>query len=156
MRKDRGRRANPLLLVTALLTAMALYYFLIGWRGFYLLMEDRWIFKALGVAVLMLPLLGVWMVLARLRVALGCQLLAIGMRETGLSTEPPALPRQPSGRLDRQAAEAWFDQQREVVRQAPQDWRGWLRLARAYDLAGDRKQARESMRTAIEKSKQGR
>lgn len=150
----RRRRANPLLLASVLVTAMLLYYFLIAWRGFYLIMEDHWIFKVLGIAVLTLPLTGVLLVLAKLRFALACQLLAIGMREAGLSTELPALPRLPSGRLDREAADAWFDRQRSVVERAPHDWRAWFRLAQAYDLAGDRKRAREAMRTAFEKSKQ--
>ena len=36
------------------------------------------------------------------------------------------------------------------VEAAPEDWRGWYRLAHAYDLSGDRKRARSSMRHAIE------
>jgi Flp pilus assembly protein TadD len=39
-----------------------------------------------------------------------------------------------------------------VVERAPDDWRGWFRLAQAYDLAGDRKRAREALRTAIAKA----
>jgi cytochrome c-type biogenesis protein CcmH/NrfG len=62
------------------------------------------------------------------------------------------LPRLPSGRVDRQAAEAWFDQQRAAVQQAPEGWQGWFRLAQAYNLAGDRRRAREALRTAIEKA----
>ncbi|HEX8081162.1 MAG TPA: tetratricopeptide repeat protein [Jatrophihabitans sp.] len=150
----RSRRANPLLLTAVLLAAMTLYYFLIAWRGFYLLMEDRWILKVLGVAVLVLPLISVQVVLAQLRFGVSCQLLAIGMREARLFTEAPVLPRLPSGQLDREATDAWFDRQRSVVERAPQDWRAWFRLAQAYDLAGDRKRAREAIRTAIEKSKQ--
>ena len=39
---------------------------------------------------------------------------------------------------------------RAEVEAAPDDWRGWYRLAHAYDLAGDRKRARSAMRQAIE------
>ena len=39
---------------------------------------------------------------------------------------------------------------RAEVEAAPEDWRGWYRLAHAYDLSGDRKRARSSMRHAIE------
>ena len=31
----------------------------------------------------------------------------------------------------------------------PDDWRRWYRLARAYDHAGDRRRAREAMKTAL-------
>lgn len=147
------RGVNPLLTIAMLLIAMLAYYFLIAWRGFYLIMDDRWIFKVLGVAVLTMPLIGFWVVIAELRFGASCQLLMISMRSTGEYVEPPVLPRLPSGRVDRRAADAWFEQQRSVVEQAPQDWQAWARLAQAYDLAGDRKRAREAMRTAIERSR---
>jgi hypothetical protein len=150
------RRTNPLLLVAVVLVAMLSYYFLIAWRGFYLIMEDRWILKALGIAVLVLPLIGAQVVLAKLRFGVACQLLVMSMRDEGKSLALPALPRLPSGRKDRRAAEAWREQQREAVQQEPQDWRAWFRLAQAHDLAGDPKRAREALRTAIEKRKQGR
>jgi hypothetical protein len=148
----RARRTNPLLVVVVLVAAMAFYFLLIGWRGIYLLGQDRWILKVLGVAVLVLPLIGLWVVVAELRFGLASQRLAERMRAAGESTELPVLPRLPSGRMDRGAADAWFDVQRRKVEQAPQDWRGWFRLAQAYDLAGDRRRAREALRTAIEKA----
>ena len=39
---------------------------------------------------------------------------------------------------------------RTEVETDPDDWRRWYRLARAYDYAGDRRRAREAMRTALE------
>jgi hypothetical protein len=54
----------------------------------------------------------------------------------------PALPRLPSGRMDRRAADAWFDKQPNAVEQAPQDSRGSFRLAQAYDVAVDRRRGR--------------
>ena len=32
----------------------------------------------------------------------------------------------------------------------PDNWRRWYRLARAYDYAGDRSRARETMKKAVE------
>ncbi|HEY0169178.1 MAG TPA: hypothetical protein VGB75_19210 [Jatrophihabitans sp.] len=151
----RARRVNPLAVVAVLVAAMAFYFALIGYRGLYLLGEDRWVLKALGAAVLVLPVVGGWVVVAELRFGLASQRLERRMREAGESTALPALPRLPSGRLDRAAADGWFDQQRSVVERAPQDWRAWFRLAQAYDLAGDRKRAREALRTAIDKAGQG-
>ena len=60
------------------------------------------------------------------------------------------LPRRPSGRVDRDAADAWFEQRRADVEARPRDWRAWFLLAQAYDLAGDRGRARETMRKAID------
>jgi Flp pilus assembly protein TadD len=59
-------------------------------------------------------------------------------------------PRLPSGRVDRNAADARFDLRRVEVEADPADWRGWYRLALAYDDAGDRRRARAAMRHAID------
>jgi Flp pilus assembly protein TadD len=61
-----------------------------------------------------------------------------------------ALPRRPSGRIERDAADALFDTVRAEVDSDPDNWRRWYRLARAYDYAGDRARARETMRKAVE------
>ncbi len=39
---------------------------------------------------------------------------------------------------------------RTEVEDDPDDWRRWYRLARAYDYAGDRRRAREAMKTAVQ------
>jgi hypothetical protein len=150
--RARARRTNPLVIVAVLVAAMAVYFVLIGWRGFYLLGQDKWTLKLLGAAVLVLPLIGIWVVIAELRFGFASQRLAEQMRSAGESMELPDLPRTRSGRVDRAAADAWFGQQRAAVERAPDDWHGWFRLAQAYDLAGDRKRAREALRTAITKA----
>jgi hypothetical protein len=61
-----------------------------------------------------------------------------------------ALPRRPSGRIDREAADNLFDTVRAEVEKHPDDWLRWYRLARAYDYAGDRGRARETMKKAVE------
>lgn len=60
-----------------------------------------------------------------------------------------ALPRRPSGRIERDAADELFDSVRTEVEEHPDDWRRWYRLARAYDYAGDRGRARETMKKAV-------
>jgi len=152
VRVSRRRGSNPLVVVLVLVAALAVYFLLIGYRGIYLLGQDRWTLRLLGVATLVLPLVGVWVVAAELRFGLASQRLAERLAAEGLNAEPPELPRLPSGRPDRSAADALFAEQRAVVEQHPDDWRGWFRLALVYDLAGDRRRARESLRTAIEKA----
>jgi len=146
------RRVNPLVVVGVLLFALVVYFGLIGYRGFYLLGQDRVVLKMLGAAVLVLPLIGVWVVAAELRFGLASQRLAEELIASGESAQPPELPRLRSGRVDRAAADGWFELQRARVEAAPDDWRGWFRLAQAYDLAGDRRRGREALRIAIEKA----
>ena len=138
-----ARRAVALLVV-----ALATYIVLVGYRGVFLLDESSIILKALGAAVLVLPVIGVWVVAAEIRFGLATQRLARRLDAEGVPPEPE-LPRRPSGRVDRQAADALFEQCRHEVEDEPADWRRWYRLAVAYDVAGDRRRARAAMRTAI-------
>ena len=59
------------------------------------------------------------------------------------------LPRRPSGRPDREAADTEFDRYRAEVDAAPESWRAWFRLGLAYDASGDRRRARAALRRAI-------
>jgi Flp pilus assembly protein TadD len=61
-----------------------------------------------------------------------------------------SLPRTPSGRIERNAADALFEAVRGELESDSDDWRRWYRLARAYDYAGDRGRARETMKKAVE------
>jgi len=150
---ERPRRGpNPLVVVIVLVVALALYFLLIGYRGIFLLDQGRWVLKLLGVAVLILPLIGIWVVVAELRFGLASQRLAERLGAEGESAAAPEIPRLPSGRPDRRAADAVFERQRVIVEADPDNWRGWYRLAQAYDLAGDRRRGREALRTAIEKA----
>jgi tetratricopeptide (TPR) repeat protein len=136
--------------VVLLIAALAAYFALIGYRGVYLLGQHAASLKVLGVAVLVLPLVGVWVVAAEIRFGFATQRLAGRLDAEGIEVDEPDLARHPSGRVDRSAADAYFEQRRLLVEADPENWRGWYQLAVAYDLAGDRKRAREAMRKAIE------
>ena len=138
-----ARRAVVLLVV-----ALAGYFALVGYRGVFLLGESSVILKGLGAAVLALPLIGLWLVGAEVRFGLAMQRLTRRLDAEGQPPQPE-LPRRPSGGVDRQAADALFEQRRHDVVDEPADWRRWYRLAVAYDAAGDRRRARAAMRTAI-------
>jgi hypothetical protein len=134
--------------VAVLVLALALYFALIGYRGVYLIGQDRVALKVLGAAVLVLPLIGAWVVVAEIRFGLATERLGRQLPEA----EDDPLPRTAGGRIDRAAADARFDERRAEVEAAPGEWQRWYRLALAYDDAGDRKRARSAMRTAIERS----
>ena len=59
-----------------------------------------------------------------------------------------ALPKRPSGRVERDAADELFAVYKQQWEADPDNWRTNYQLARAYDIAGDRGRAREIMRRA--------
>ena len=105
---------------------------------------------ALGIGVLILPVVGAWVMVATLRAGLAHQRLARLAAEDGMELDVTDLPRMPSGRIQREAADGMFATVRAELDADPDNWRRWYRLARAYDYAGDRSRARETMRRAVE------
>src|SRR5690606_27889724 len=101
-----------------------------------------------GIALFVLPLLGLWALVAELVFAVRAERLAAELEADGEVPEEE-LPLRPSGRGDPEAAKALFPGYRLAVEAAPEDWRAWFRLALAYDGAGDRRRARWAVREAI-------
>jgi cytochrome c-type biogenesis protein CcmH/NrfG len=102
----------------------------------------------LGIAVLVLPLIGLWMLVREWRFGQATQALGA---ELARRDELPVddLPRRPSGRPVREAADARFAEVRARVEADPESWERWFELAVAYDASGDRKRARSAMRRSI-------
>jgi cytochrome c-type biogenesis protein CcmH/NrfG len=137
--------------VVGILTAVLIVYFwLLADRAIALIGSGTAAGIALGIGVLLLPIIGVVLVGWELRFGWQTQRLARRLADDDLLPDDSELPRRASGRVERTAADAHFEVIRAEVEAAPDDWRGWYRLAHAYDLAGDRKRARSSMRHAIE------
>ncbi|GAA1336092.1 hypothetical protein [Saccharothrix algeriensis] len=134
-------------LVTA---ALAVYFVLLGGRAVALLGTGDPVGVGLGVGVLVLPLIGAWIAWTNLRFGFVTEAMARRLHDEGRLLDTSGLPRRPSGRVDRAAADAWFEERRAEVEAEPEDWRRWFLLAQAYDLAGDRGRAREVMRRAID------
>ncbi|WP_447003709.1 hypothetical protein ACRAKI_29255 [Saccharothrix isguenensis] len=133
-------------LITA---ALAVYFVLLGGRAVVLLGTGDPVGIGLGVGVLMLPLIGAWIAWTNLRFGFTTERMARQLDAEGGLPDTSGLPRRPSGRVDREAADAWFEERRADVESRPEDWRAWFLLAQAYDLAGDRSRARDTMRKAI-------
>ena len=111
----------------------------------------------LGVGVLLLVLVGGLLVVGEVRFGLDSQRLGERLgREGGLPALPDDVERLPSGRITKETADRLFEGRREEVEAAPDDWRGWFRLADAYGLARDTPRGRKAMRTAIRLEKAGR
>jgi hypothetical protein len=136
------------LVVAVMALATVFYAALVGWKGVVLVAEGSTVAVLLGLALLVVPVLGVALVVRELRFGhRSAELAATLEAEGGLPVDD--LPRRPSGRVDRGAADATFATRRAETEASPDSWRAWYRLALAYDDAGDRTRARQAVRHAI-------
>ncbi|NYI08464.1 tetratricopeptide repeat protein [Allostreptomyces psammosilenae] len=135
--------------VFLVLAAVLVFYFaLVGSRGVMLLRHGTPVTVLLGVAVLVMPGIGVWFLWKTYRFGQRSEALVRELAaEGGLPSDD--LPRTPSGRVERAVAERIFLERKAETEAAPQDWRTWFRLAVAYRDAGDTPRARHAMQRAI-------
>lgn len=153
--KSLVRHWNKAKVGAALLTIFLLFYLVLTFqRGWLLLTTGGWVAHLLGAALLLLPIIGVWALVRELLFGAGMERLA-GILEGEGGLPPDNLPRTPGGRIVRSAADAAFEKYQQETEAAPGDWRSWFRLSCAYDVAGDRKRARSTMRDAIAMEKRG-
>jgi hypothetical protein len=104
------------------------YVVVIASRAWALLHEPRWRDKGLAVGLVLLAVIGVAVLVAEIR---------FGMATTRLARDLGDLPV-----ID-------FDDAKAGVEAAPEDWRGWYRLAEAYRDGRDSARGRHAMRRAI-------
>lgn len=127
---------------------LVLYLALVVQLAIRLIAVDNAISKALGIALLVLPLLGAWALVAEILFGLRTQRL---VRQLDVAGELPvdSLPKRTSGRPERAAADAEFPRYKAEVEADPGSWKAWFRLGLSYDASGDRPRARRSLRRAI-------
>jgi hypothetical protein len=147
---DNARALRIQLLIGFMCVALVVYFFLLGRIAMAFITSGELAAVGLGLALLIFPLIGIWVMVSTLRAGLAHQRLARIARDEGMELDVSSLPRMPSGRIQRDAADALFVTVREELENDPDNWRRWYRLARAYDYAGDRSRARETMRKAVE------
>jgi len=139
--------------VIVLMVAMAVYLVLLGQRAVWLIGQGGAVSVLLGVGVLILPFIGVTIIVSEWRFGASAERLGRALAQDGWTPEADpvlsTLPRRPSGRVDRTAADEVFAIYSARVESEPGDWKAWYRLGVAYDLAGDRPRARRAMRQAI-------
>jgi cytochrome c-type biogenesis protein CcmH/NrfG len=128
--------------------ALVVYFALVGIRGVWLIQDGRPVTVVLGIAVLVLPLIGLWFLWQTTAFARNANRLAKELEaEGGLPVDE--LVRTPSGRIDRDSADVVFAKRQAETEAAPDDWRTWFRLAVAYFDARDTPRARKAMQRAI-------
>jgi hypothetical protein len=117
------------------------------WQGWRFIDSGRPAAAVLGLAVMVLPLIGLWLVWKEIRFAGQVQELADRLGAAGQL--PPELPRTPSGRVQLDAAAEEFTETLAQVADAPRDPAAWFRMSLAYDAGRDRPRARAAMRYAV-------
>jgi hypothetical protein len=136
------------LTLAVVVVVLVFYAGFIGLRGIGLLSSGSVVGVVLGIALLVLPLLALLLVWREIEFGRRTSTLAAALEaEGGLPVDD--LPRRPSGRVDRAAADVRFEEMREQTEAHPDDWRTWFRLALAYDAAGDRTRARAAACPAV-------
>ncbi|MAP63316.1 MAG: hypothetical protein CMH34_06125 [Microbacterium sp.] len=134
--------------VAVMAALLVLYIALVGWRAVLLLGTGDPVGVTMGVALIVLPAIAVWGLGRELW--FGWRAEQLGRRlEADEDLPSEAVGVRPSGRVLREDADALFPRFRAEVEAAPEDWRAWYRLGLAYDASGDRRRAREAVRTAI-------
>ncbi|WP_406737711.1 hypothetical protein OG365_09180 [Streptomyces sp. NBC_00853] len=136
--------------ITYFITAAVLvvYFVLVGSRGLMLIQHGTWLTVTFGVAVLILPVIGVWFLWQNTRFVMRANHLATELEaEGGLPVDE--LERDAYGRILRDSADEVFARRKAETEDAPGDWRSWFRLAVAYHDARDTPRARKAMQRAI-------
>jgi hypothetical protein len=133
------------LVMVALLT---LYLVFVINYSLILIASGELIAQVMGWALLVLPLIGFWALVAELVFIFRAERLLNTLRDEGALPEEVD-ERRPSGRPDPEAADRAFELYRDEAEANPESWRAWLRLGLAYDASGDRRRARWATRQAI-------
>jgi hypothetical protein len=127
---------------------LLLYLVVVTQLALRLIAIDDAISRALGIALIVLPLIGLWALIAELVFGVRSQRLTTMLERTG-QLPVDDLPARASGRPVRTAAGAEFPRYQAEVEAAPGSWEAWFRLGLAYDASGDRRRARQSIRRSI-------
>jgi len=141
-------RTRAILGVVFIAVVLVLYFVFAGVRAVALMLSGTPVAVTLGVAYIILPLIGAWALVRE---------IVFGWKSTTLIDRLDAaggLPDDlgevgPTGKPDRAIADQAFARYRLEAETAPNDWRAWMRLGVVYDACGDRKRARAAIREAI-------
>src|SRR4051794_39684924 len=135
--------------VAVLGLCLILYFVLTGQRAVLFIASGELIGVAMGVAMLVLPLIGMWALVREIQ--FGVQAERLGTRLDAEGGMPPAETElTPSGRLARVDAAPLVERYESEADAAVDDWRARYRLGVVQDAAGRRKDARSSIRQAIQ------
>lgn len=140
--------------VAAMGLCLLLYILTAGHRGVILLTSGEPVATAMGAAVLILPLVGLWALVRELMFGLAAsRLTRVLVAEGDMPADEVALT--PSGRIVKEEAAPLLAKYASAA-ETDDGWRAQFRLGVVQDAAGQRKDARASIREAIRREKAGR
>ena len=119
---------------------LAVYLVFAAWRGFDLLLVDDPAVRALGVSVLVLPLLGVILVVREIK-------FGKLSYEMGQEISEHLLPKKD---FTEEEKRNFLDQAIERTKNGMDNWANWYSVALAYDVLNERKLAREAMQHSVQ------
>lgn len=134
--------------VGLLAIAILAYLGIASERAYRFFVSGSLVGQVIAIAILMVSAIGGYLLYREIKFGFQVQkLLALAAAE-GIELDAN-LPLAPSGKPDRDAADAEFARLQETLPLGPQSWQDWLRVSVAYDNSRDSKRARAAMRTAI-------
>lgn len=139
--------------VALIAAALILYFVLMGQKAVFFIASGQPVGVAMGIALIVLPLIGVWALMREIQ--FGVQAERLGTKldsEGGMPVAESELT--PSGRIGKSDAEPIVQRYAAEAEAAADDWRARYRLGVVQDAAGRRKDARASIRAAIQLAKQ--
>ncbi len=134
--------------VGVMAACLALYLIVVGQRAVLMIGTGEPIAIGIGVALIVMPLIGAWALYRELRFGLAADRLGRTLdAEGGMPVAETELT--PSGRIAKADADPLIARYAQEADAAPADWRARYRLGVVQDAAGRRKDARASIREAI-------
>lgn len=134
---------------------LVLYLVVAGQKAVLFIGTGQPIAVAMGIALLVLPLIGVWALVREFLFGLGADRLGRQLDEEGGMPEAET-ELTPSGRIAKNDADPLIDRYTAEADAAPSEWRGRYRLGVVQEAAGRRRDARASIRDAIRLEKLAR
>lgn len=141
-------RVRAIIGVAIMSVLLVLYFGFAGVRAVALLQSSEVIAILMGVALILLPILGMWALVREIMFGYRATQLTDELEETGRIPEL-LLEGASSSRLLRDEADEAFPAYRDAALSDEANWGAWMRLGLVYDAAGDRKRARSAIRQAI-------
>jgi len=128
--------------------ALVLYFVLMGQKAVLFIASGDPVGIAMGIALIVLPLIGVWALVREIQFGVHAEKLGTRLNAEGGMPEAES-ELTPSGRIAKADAEPLIQRYAAEAEAASEDWRAQYRLGVVQDAAGRRKDARASIRAAI-------
>lgn len=142
-------RRKGFLAAVAMTALLGLYAAYVGQRAFAFMATGEPVGVAMGIGLLVMPIIGLWWLALEWRLSAAVQRMGDELVATGRLPVPDEA-RGADGRVGRRAMgseelEAAFETARLEAQARPDDWDAWFQVGFAYDASGDRRMARRSL-----------